>query len=130
MSKVSGMTDILTKDVREIKYRVDGIDKSVDLLLRANRKEIIKDLMIFFGRSKDRIKVFLAIDGEKTVKELVRQLKPMIYPNVSKRITELLDEDLIYVKKTTKHGKIYDKTTKVKILNVEKELVKQFQIRK
>lgn len=123
------MTDILERDVREIKHKVDGMDKSIDLLLRASRKEITADLMIFFGYSKDRVKVFLAIDGEKTVNELVKKLKQIARPNVSTRITELLEQDLIYVKKTTAQGKVYDKTKKVKILNIEKELRKKFKIK-
>ncbi len=122
------MPDILSRDVREIKYRVDGIDKSVDLLLRANRKEITKDLLEFFGKSKDRAKVFLAINGERTVNDIVLKLKPMKQPNVSTRIGELNDEDLIYIKKTTNKGKIYDVTKKVKILNLEKILKKKFKI--
>lgn len=121
------MTDILTRDVREIKHKVDGIDKSVDLLLRANRKEITADLMEFFGYSRDRVKVFLAIDGEKTVTQLVKQLKPMKQPNVSTRIRELAEQDLICVKKTSSQGKVYDKTSKVKILNLEKVLRKKFK---
>jgi len=87
------MTDVLNRDVREIKHKVDGMDKSIDLLLRANRKSIQSDLLVFFGYSKDRIKVFLAIDGIKTVTQLVHALKPMKQPNVSKRITELFDEE-------------------------------------
>jgi hypothetical protein len=123
------MTDTLNRDVREIKNKVDDLDKSVDLLIRANRKEIITDLLEFFGYSIDRIKVFLAIDGNRTVTDLVAYLKPMIQPNVSKRISELSDEGLIYVKKSTNKGKIYDKTPKVKILNLEKVLKKKFKLK-
>lgn len=123
------MPEHLERDIREIRYKVDGIDKSVDLLLRANRKQIIEDLMIFFGTSRDRIKVFVAIDGEKTVNQLVDNLKPIKQPNVSKRIAELIDEGLIYVKKSTNKGKIYDKTAKVRILNLEKELRKKFKMK-
>ena len=87
------MGDMLNRDVREIKNRIDGIDKSVDLLLRANRKAITNDLMDFFGKSQDRVKVFLAVDGESTVNQIVNKLKPMKQPNVSTRISELFDED-------------------------------------
>lgn len=123
------MTDTLNRDVREIKHRVGDIDKSIDLLIRANRKEIISDLLEFFGYSKDRIKIFLAIDGERTVTDLVSYLSPMIQPNVSKRISELTDEGLIYAKKSTKKGKVYDKTPKVKILNLERVLKKKFKLK-
>lgn len=120
---------MLNRDVREIRNRVDGIDKSIDLLLRANRKPITNDLLDFFGKSKDRVKVFLTVDGESTVNQIVNKLKPMKQPNVSTRISELYDEDLIYVKKTTSKGKVYEKTKKVKILKLEKILTRKFKIK-
>ncbi|MGI0013663.1 MAG: winged helix-turn-helix domain-containing protein, partial [Nitrososphaera sp.] len=84
--------------------------------------------MIFFGRSGDRVKVFLAIDGEKTVGEIAKKVKIDI-TNVSRRITELLDEDLVYLRRNTQKGKVYDTTRKVKILNLEKELRKKFTLK-
>jgi predicted transcriptional regulator len=121
------MSDVTEKDVREIKWRVEGIEKSVDLLVRANRAQIIQDLMEFFGRSRERVNVFLNIDGEKTVNQIAQnmQMKP---PNVSRRITELQDEGLVEIKKFTRQGYIYEKTEKVRILNLEKILRKKFSI--
>jgi predicted transcriptional regulator len=119
------MDDVTKKDVREIKWRVEGIDKSIDLLVRANRKIIIDDLMEFFGKSKDRVNVFLSIDGEKTVNQITEKLK-MKSPNVSRRITELRNEGLVNIKKITKQGYIYEKTEKVRVLGLEKKLVKKF----
>ena len=123
------MSDNVGRDIKEIRYKVEALDKSVDLLVRANRSEIIKDILEFFGKSRDRIKVFLVVDGEKTVNQLVQSLKPMIRNNVSSRLTELTDEGLIYVKKITREGKIYDKTEKVKILNLEKQLRAKFKLK-
>jgi DNA-binding MarR family transcriptional regulator len=121
------MSDALEKDVKEIKWKVEGMEKSIDLLVRANRKEIIADIMQFFGKSKERVRVFLEIDGEKTVGQLSDALgmKP---ENVSRRTTELDNEGLIQVKKTTRDGKVYEKTDKVKILNLDKLLRKEFKI--
>lgn len=122
------MTGPLEKDVKEIKWRVEGVEKSVDLLVRANRKEIIADLMDFFGRSRDRVKVFLEVDGEKTVEAITKKLK-MQKPNVSPRITELKDEGLIELKRITGEGYyIYAKTEKVKILDLEQRLRKRFHL--
>lgn len=122
------MTGPLEKDVREIKWRVEGVENSVDLLVRANRPAIIADLMEFFGKSRDRVKVFLEVDGEKTI-EAIRTTLKMKKPHVSLRITELKDEGLIELKKITSEGYyIYAKTEKVKILNLERELRKQFHL--
>lgn len=113
--------------MREIKWKVEGIEKSVDLLVRANRGQIIEDIIGFFGKSRDRVNVFLNIDGEKTVDQITKDLE-MKKPNVSKRITELQNEGLIGIKKITRKGFIYEKTEKVKILNLEKVLKKRFRI--
>lgn len=118
------MSNNTEKDVREIKWRVEGIDKSIDLLVRANRKQIVKEIEEFFGKSKNRVKVFLAIDGEKTVEKIASELG-MKAPNVSRRITELRDEGLINIKKISKKGYIYEKTEKVRILGLEKKLSKK-----
>lgn len=66
---------------------------------------------------------------EKGLLEITKKVKPITLTHVSRRITELLDEDLIYIKKSTKKGKVYDMTRKVKILNLEKELKKEIQAR-
>lgn len=119
------MSDISEKDVREIKYKVEGIEKSVDLLVRANRKQIVDDLMLFFGKSRDRVKVFLSIDGEKSVSKIASELN-MRDQNVSKRTSELEREGLIRVRKTIGHSKIFEQTEKVAILNLNRELEKKF----
>lgn len=119
------MSDVVEKDVREIRQKVDALDKSVDLLVRANRKQIIEDLMVFFGNSKDRVKVFLAIDGEKSVNEVTSETH-IALPNVSRRVTELEHEGLVRFKKMRARYKIYEQTEKVAIINLTKELRKKF----
>ncbi len=117
------MTDVVEKDVREIKYKVEAIEKSVDLLVRANRREIIEDLMAFFGKSRERVNVFVATDGEKSVNQIAEEIK--VKPqNVSRRLTELEREGLIRLKRTDGSSKVYEKTEKVAILNLEKVLGK------
>jgi DNA-binding transcriptional ArsR family regulator len=117
------MSDVVEKDVREIKYKVEAIEKSVDLLVRANRREIIEDLMTFFGKSRERVKVFVAIDGEKSVNQIADEIK--VRPqNVSRRLTELEREGLSRLKRTDGASKVYEKTEKVAILNLEKVLGK------
>ena len=113
------------RDLREIKWRVEGIEKSVDLLVRANRQQIEEDLVKFFGRSRDRVKIFLKVNGEKTVGQIADELK-MQGPNVSKRITELKKEGLIKVKKITREGYVYEQTEKVRILNLGRILKSKF----
>lgn len=121
------MSGPMEKDIREIKWRVEGSEKSIDLLVRANRKQIIEDLLEFFGRSEERVRVFLAIDGEKTVDAIAKSLN-IRQPHVSRRITELKDEGLVGIKRTTREGIVYDRTDKVRILDLDKTLRKKFEL--
>lgn len=122
------MTGPSEKDIKEIRWRVEGIDGSVDLLVRANRKQILSDLMDFFGRSKERVRVFLEIDGQKSVEGIVKSLQ-IGQPHVSRRITELKNEGLIELASITAEGHhIYRKTSKVKILGLDSELRKTFKM--
>jgi len=97
------MSSSMERDVREIKWRVEGSEKSIDLLVRANRKQITDDLLEFFGKSQERVRVFLAIDGEKTVDAIAKSLNT-VPAHVSRRITELKDEGLIGIKRATREG--------------------------
>jgi predicted transcriptional regulator len=121
------MDEIVGKDIREIKWKVEGIEKSIDLLVRANRETITNDIIEFFGASKERVNVFLAVDSEKTVEQIAKYLN-IKRPNVSRRLSELQDEGLINIKKNTKQGIVYEKTEKVRVLNLEKKLRKKFGI--
>lgn len=118
------MSDVVEKDVREIKYRVEAIEKSVDLLVRANRKEIIEDLLGFFGKSSERVNVFLAVDGERSVTQIATALKLKVQ-NASRRMGELEKAGLISVRKTSGPAKVYEKAEKAGALNLEKILEKQ-----
>ena len=122
------MTSPSDKDVKEIRWRVEGIESSVDLLVRANRKEILQDLMEnFFGKSKERVKVFLEVDGQKSVEEITKSLN-IQGPNVSRRLSELKDEGLIELRTISDGRYIYATTKKVHILNLESKLRKEFRM--
>lgn len=120
------MEDPARKDIREINYRIEDIEKSVGLLLRGRRKEVISELMeTCFRKSVEKVRVFLAVDGESSVNEIAGRLS-IKQPNVSRHIKDLLDHDLITVK-NTEHGRIiYEKTSQVKRLRLEEFLLETF----
>lgn len=122
------MTDDPTaKDVREIKHRLEDTEKSVGLLLRANRMAVIGELMEnCFRKSVEKVRVFLAIDGESSVNDISQRLV-MKGPNVSAIITELVDNDLIRLRDTDGPKKIYEKTLQVKRLKLDKYLISCFK---
>ena len=120
------MEDPTRKDVREINYKIEDIEKSVGLLLRGRRKEVIAELMeTCFKKSVEKARVFLAIDGESSIGQIADRLK-IKPPNVSRHIKDLVEHDLIKIR-TAEGGKIiYEKTSQVKRIRLEEFLVETF----
>jgi len=122
------VSDEIAKDIREIKWHQEAIDSSMELLLKANRDAILVEIMGFFGRSKRRAQVFLAVDGKRTVEDLTKLLA-LQKPNVSADLTRLKNEGLIEIKKITSEGYyIYKKRRVDRILGVSKKLRQKFEL--
>lgn len=120
-------SDELARDIREIKWHQEAIDSSLELLIKANRNAILDEIMNFFGRSKRRAQIFLAVDGKRTVQNIT-ELLHMKKPNVSADLTRLKEEGLIEIKKITKEGYIYKKRRVDRILGISRKLRKKFGI--
>lgn len=122
------MSDEIAKDIREIKWHQEAIDSSMELLLKANRDAILAEIMGFFGRSKRRARVFLVVDGKRTVEDITKLLT-LQKPNVSAELTRLKNEGLIEIKKITSEGYyIYKKRRVDRILGVSKKLRQKFEL--
>lgn len=118
--------DPTQKDVREINFKMDDVEKSVGLLLRAGRHAVITDLMEnCFRKSIEKIRVFLAIDGESSVNEIADRLGIMP-TNVSRHIKDFIANDLIKMKSTEGARIIYEKTSQVRRLRLDKYLLENF----
>jgi DNA-binding transcriptional ArsR family regulator len=118
--------DPTRRDIREINYKIEDIEKSVGLLLRGRRKEVIAELMeTCFKKSVEKVRVFLAIDGQSSINQIAARLeiKP---PNVSRHIKDLLDHDLINVRTTVGGKVIYEKTSQVRRIRLEEFLFEAF----
>jgi len=112
------------RDIREINYKMEDVEKSVGLLLRANRPEVIVDLMEnCFRRSGEKIRVFLAIDGKSSVTEIAVKLG-IKSPNVSRHMKDFQENDLIRTRTTEGAKIIYEKTSQVRRLRLDKYLRK------
>lgn len=122
------VSDEVAKDIREIKWHQEAIDSSMELLIKANRDAILAEIMDFFGRSKRRAKVFLTVDGKRTVEDITNILA-LHKPNVSAELTRLKYEGLVEIKRITKEGYyIYKKRRVDRILGISKKLRKKFEL--
>ncbi len=117
----------VAQDIREIKWHQAAIDSSMELLIKANRESILPEIMMFFGKSKRRVEVFLAVDGTRTVDDIARLLK-MKGPNVSRELTNLKQEGLIEIKRIKREGYVYKKRRVDRILGISQRLKREFGI--
>lgn len=117
----------VARDIREIRWHQEAIDSSMELLIKANRDSILSEIMAFFGESRRRAEVFLAVDGKRTVEDITQTLA-MKKPNVSTQLTKLKEEGLIEIKRITSKGHVYKKRRVDKILGISKKLKNKFEI--
>lgn len=121
------------EDIRKIRWHQEAIDKNIELLTRAHKKEILEEIMNFFGnvhrkkKAINRARIFIAIDGKRTVSDLATYLSlPISY--ISQEITKLKGMSLIELKKVSKKGIVYKKTRANSILRISAKLKKDFGI--
>lgn len=123
----------VAEDIRRIRWHQEAIDKNIELLARAHKKEILNEIMEFFGnvpkkkKAMNRARIFLAIDGKRTVSDLASYLNlPISY--ISQEITKLKGMSLIEVKRVSKTGIVYKKTRANSILRISATLRRDFGI--
>jgi DNA-binding transcriptional ArsR family regulator len=119
-------SDELAVDIKMIRWRQESIDSSMDLLLKANREAIMSEIESFFGNSKRRAQVFLAVDGKKSVGEIAQMLNIKM-PNLSADLSKCAEEGLIErVPSAVKGGFVYKKKKIDMVLHVSEFLRKKF----
>jgi len=128
-------TEDMFEEVKKIRWHQEAIDSNIELITRAHGKEILREIMEFFGnvpgkkKAINRARIFLAIDGKRSVGKIADDLKLKL-PNVSTEITKLKDMGLIEVKDVTKEGIIYKKRKVDALLRISQRLIKDFELEK
>jgi len=123
------------EEVKKIRWHQEAIDSNMELLTRAHGKEILNEIMDFFGNVPGKKKainlarVYLAVDGVRTVGKIATDLK-IKGPNVSIEIGKLKEMSLIEVKEVVKEGTIYKKRRVDILLRISQKLVKDFGLDK
>ncbi|MCW4004567.1 MAG: hypothetical protein NWE95_11720 [Candidatus Bathyarchaeota archaeon] len=119
------------EEVKKIRWHQEAIDSNMELLTRAHGKEILAEIMDFFGNVPGKKKainlarVYLAVDGVRTVGTIAADLK-MKTPNVSIEIGKLKEMSLVEVKEVVKEGTIYKKRRVDTLLRISQKLIKDF----
>lgn len=112
----------LHQKVDKILQRVESMDNFMPWMIRPQAKEIRALMLDFFKSKTSTAKVYMEIDGEKSVTAISKQLK-MKLPNVSREIT-ILNEMALIEPKSIGNSKVYKKTKIDKVIGLSKALEK------
>lgn len=115
----------VAEDVQDIKNKVDSIESFQAFQLRAQKSEILKEIIDFFGNSSKKAEIYLAVDGEKSVSEIAESLDSDT-GNVSRHLSSL--EGLIEVKEVFDGNKIYKKKKQARVLDLSGKLRSEFEL--
>ena len=116
----------LHEKVDKILQRVESMDNFLPWLIRPQAKAILEEMKPFFVKRISAAKVYLEVDGEKTVSAIGQKLT-MKVPNVSREITVLREMGLIEPK-STGNSTVYRKTKIDKIIGLSRELAKMLGV--
>ena len=114
-------------DIQEIRFRLEAIEATQNLLVRGRSEEYTQKYLRFFEGHGDLAAVYLAVDGRRSQVEIIRVLESrglkLSAMTVSRRIRELKDEDLIEPARSDNRGNVYAKNRLVeRLLQLSKRL--------
>lgn len=112
-------SDETQQDIKKMKWHMENIDNKVDMLIRGN-EGALDEIASLFEDNSIMAKVYLAVDGEKTQREISEEIDHH-ESTVSRRIKKL-DRFGLIQKKEYKDGMIYMKDEIHDILRLEENV--------
>jgi hypothetical protein len=118
-------------ELRLVRARLDAIEHTQDVLVRAERNQILPDIMTAFEKDPLLMQIYLLVDGVLTQQEIGRALQRQGLPGdkaamVSRRLDQLYrDLHLVELVEHSGKGKIYRKAALDRILGITRQLERQ-----
>jgi predicted HTH transcriptional regulator len=114
--------------VRTIRSRIEGIESTQQILVRAEMERIVPPLLDRMRKDRTLAKVYLKVNGRLSQKEIAKALK-ISEMTASRKIDSLhQDEHVIVLVDRTSAGKIYDKAPVEQILNLSRKISKELKL--
>jgi predicted HTH transcriptional regulator len=114
--------------VRTIRSRVEGIEQTQRVLVRAEMEKIVPPLIEKMEKDPLLAQVYLEVDGKKPQKKVAEVLN-VSEATVSRRIDKLLkDEHVIVLVDQTTSGRIYDKAPLEQFLGLSRRIRKELKL--
>jgi len=115
------------KEIVKIKSELKDLRETVDLSLVLKPADLVEYVKKVLGRSMDRIKVFLAINGRDSLKDISKKLPGVNVPRSSKLLEK---KRLIYKLDVPGRSLVYRKPHWAQVLNIEEIIRKEYGITK
>jgi hypothetical protein len=118
-------------EIRLIRARLDAIEHTQDVLVRAERKEILPEILDAFARDGLLARIYQLIDGKRTQQQIGTALRSQGLHGdkaamVSRRLDRLYrDLHLVELVDHGGKGKVYKKNGLDRILGVTRQLERQ-----
>lgn len=121
------MTDDIFNELRTIRSRVESIEKTQEILVRAEADRILSTVLPRFGEDRVLCEVYLRVDGKKGQRQIVETLRAASVPGaseatVSRKLEVLRDLDLVELVDRTAQGKIYSKRQIDRLLRLSRHV--------
>jgi DNA-binding transcriptional ArsR family regulator len=104
-------------ELQTIRVRLDAIEQTQEMLVRANSAEILRDVDALTHDDDLAIRVYLLVDGQRTQGDIADELGTT-QPTVSKKITKLQQLHLVRVVEKRGGGNVYAKAAADRILRL------------
>lgn len=113
------------KEIVTIKKELKDLRETVDLGIVLKPDELKNYVKEVLGRSKDRVRVFLAINGKNSLKDISKQLPGVNVPRCSKFLER---KRLIYKLDVPGKSLVYGKPHWAHVLNIDEFVRKDYGI--
>ena len=111
----------LHKEVVKIKNEMKDMRTTLDTSLIINKEQYMKIVDECIGRSRERVKVFLAVNGKDSVNKIAKKLN-MKPQNVTRALRHLKKYNMVYISESGR----YVKAHWTKVLHIEEYLKNKF----
>lgn len=119
-------SDELFAEIRVIRSRIEGIEHTQEILVRAQHKQILPALLEMFENDPTLARIYLLIDGQRSQREVVQALRGQGHEisseaTVSRKIDRLANDlALVDLIDQTRKGKIYRRSAVDRILGLSR----------
>jgi DNA-binding MarR family transcriptional regulator len=108
-----------------IEHKVDSLEQTTAFALRADSEKHFNSVKEIFRKSKRRAQVYLAVDGQKGVKEIAEHLR-MKRQNVGPELKGLSEEGLLEIIDSQGGKDVWGKKPVDRTLRITKFLKEQY----